>query len=276
MIGAYCALAMTHYFSGNFEIFGQYTMRAVRIWRSGGVQFVREELDVLGITCLCYEALFQWHLGEIASSQTTVAEAISLAKELNDRHGLAVALFWAARLYLNERHPSEVERLTSELIELSTRQNFPHWLALGIALRGWARSASGDLEKGLAWIEDGIEDWVATGAVLQVPFYLALKSEALYLANRTSEALEAINEAEALVERFEDRHWCAELQRLRGLFLAALGSDEAQIEASFREAIRTALEQKSISLAKRAEATYAEYRRQKAGGSGQGQLPLPL
>jgi len=182
-------------------------------------------------------------------------------------HGLAVALYWAARLYLNERHPSEVERLTSELIELSTRQNFPHWLALGTALRGWARSASGDTEEGLAWIEGGIEDWVATGAVLQVPYYLGLKSEALYLANRTSEALEAISEAEALVERFEDRHWSAELHRLRGVFLAALGSDEAQIEASFCEAIRTGKEQKSIPLAKRAEATYAEYRRQKVGGS---------
>ena len=51
MIGAYCALAMTHYFLGNFETFGQYAMRAIRIWRSGGVRFLREELDVLGITC---------------------------------------------------------------------------------------------------------------------------------------------------------------------------------------------------------------------------------
>jgi predicted ATPase len=230
----------------------------MRIWRSGDVQFLREELDVLGITCLCYEALYQWHLGEIASSQATIAEAISMAKELNDMHGLAVALYFAARLYLNERHPSEVDRLTSELIEVSTRQNFPHWLALGTALRGWARSASGDIEEGLAWIEGGIEDWMRTGAVLQVPFYLGLKSEALYLANRTSEALAAISEAEALVERFEDRHWCSELHRLRGVFLAALGSDEVQTEASFCEAIRTAKEQKSISLGKRAQATYAE------------------
>jgi hypothetical protein len=276
MIGAYCALAMTHYFLGNFETFGQYSMRAARIWRSGGVKLLREELDVLGITCLCYEALSRWHLGEIASCQATIAEAISLAKELNDTHGLAVALFWAARLYLNERHPSEVERMTSELIELSTRQNFPHWLALGTGLRGWARSASGDPEAGLAWIEGGIEDWVATGAVLQVPYYLGLKSEAMYLANRTSEALEAIREAEALVERSEDRHWCAELHRLRGVFLAALGSDQAQVEASFFEAIRTAKEQKSISLAKRAEATYAEYRRQKADGSGRSAFRLPL
>jgi serine/threonine protein kinase len=276
MIGAYCALAMTHYFSGNFETFGQYTMRAIRIWRSGGVQFLREELDVLGITCLCYEALSHWHLAEIATCQATMAEAISLAKELNDMHGLAVALYWAARLAEDERNPSEVERLTSELIELSTRQNFPHWLALGTALRGWARSASGDSEEGLAWIEGGIEDWVATGAVLQVPYYLGLKAEALHLANRTSEALGAISEAEALVERFEDRHWCAELHRLRGVFLAALGSDEAQIEASFCEAVRTAKEQKSISLAKRAEATYAEYGRQKVGGSARRGFRLSL
>ena len=83
------------------------------------------------------------------------------------------------------------------------------------------------------------------------------------LADRTSEALEAINEAEALAERFEQRYCCAELHWLRGVFLATLGADETQIEASFCAAIRIAKEQKSISLQKRAEATYAEYRSQK-------------
>jgi hypothetical protein len=97
-----------------------------------------------------------------------------------------------------------------------------------------------------------------------VPFFLALKAEALHLADRTFEALEAIREAEGLVERFEERLWRADVHRLRGVFLAAMGADETQIEASFCEAIRIAREQKSISLEKRAEGTYAEYRRQKA------------
>ena len=96
--------------------------------------------------------------------------------------------------------------------------------------------------------------------MLRMPYYLALKAEALHLANRTPEALEAIQEAEAVVERFEERGSCAELHRLRGVFLAAMGANEAQVEASFCEAIRTAKRQKSISLIKRAEATYAEYR----------------
>ena len=114
------------------------------------------------------------------------------------------------------------------------------------------------------------------GSTLMIPFLLALKAEALHLADRTSEALQAIKEADELAERSEERWCCAELHRLRGVFLATLGADETQIEASFCEAIRIAKEQKSISLGKRAEGTYAEYRRQKASGSGGRGFRLPL
>jgi hypothetical protein len=99
---------------------------------------------------------------------------------------------------------------------------------------------------------------------LRLPYFLALKAEALHLANRTFEALEAIREAEAMVERSQGRWWSAELHRLRGVFLTAVGAEQAQIELSFCEAVKIAKEQKSISLAKRAEATYAEYRSQKS------------
>jgi predicted ATPase len=166
--------------------------------------------------------------------------------------------------------------LASDLIELSTRHNFAFFLAGGKVLRGWARSASSDTAEGLAWIEGGIDEWRATGAMLVVPYYLALKAEALYLTYRTSEALEAISEAEALVEKSEDGHWCSELHRLSGVFLTAIGAEETQIEASFSAAIHTAREQKSISLAKRAEATYAEYRRQKATSAKGQAFRLPL
>ena len=143
-------------------------------------------------------------------------------------------------------------------------------------LCGWARSASGKLAEGISYIEHGIQDYQATGAVLRLPYFLALKAEALHFADRSYEALETIKEAEALAERSEGRWWSAELHRLRGVFLAAIGADETQIEASFCEAIRIAKEQKSISLEKRAEATYAEYCRQKASGSGGRGFRLPL
>jgi hypothetical protein len=276
LIGAYRALAGTLYFMGDFKSAGQFAMRGVQIWRSGGLQSPIDEVMVPAVSCLCFEALCEWHFGETGSSRATMAEAISLAKKQNDMHGLAVALYLAGYLEHFERNADEAERLASDLIALSTRQNFALWLAEGAVLHGWARAAAGDPGEGISWIDGGIEDTRATGSILSVPYSLALKAEALHLADRTSEALEAITEAEALAARTEERWWCAELHRLRGVFLAAIGGDETQIEASFCEAIRIAKEQKSVSLQKRAEATYGEYRRQKANASGGRGFRLPL
>ena len=161
-----------------------------------------------------------------------------------------------------------MERHASDLSELSTRQNFAFWLAGASILRGWACTVSGATAEGVSRIEDGIDDWRATGGILGVPLFLALNAEALHLAHRTSEALEAIKEGDAVVQRLENRYWSAELHRLRGVFLTAVDADETEIEASFCEAIRIAKEQKSVSLEKRAEGTYAEYRRQKASAAG--------
>jgi len=82
-----------------------------------------------------------------------------------------------------------------------------------------------------------------------LPYLLEIKAEALHLADRTFEALEA----EALVARCGERRWCVEPHRLKGVFLAAMDAEENQIEASFCEAIRVAKKQKSVSLEKRAK-----------------------
>jgi serine/threonine protein kinase len=276
MIGAYRALAGTFFFSGDFEAARKYAMRGVEIWRSGGTSSHAEFLDAPAVVCLCYEALSEWHFEEIGSCQAVITEAVSLAKKLNDMVGLAAALHFSAYIAHYNRNTAEVEHFALALIDLSTRRNFSYWLATGTIFRGWARSVCGDTAQGISWMEEGIEDFRATGVTLAVPYWLALKAEALYLAQRTPEALEAISEAEAIAERSEERDWCAELHRLRGLFLTEIGAAESQYEISFCAAISTAKQQNSISLAKRAEATYAEYRRQKASASGRRGFRLPL
>jgi hypothetical protein len=312
LMGAYRVLAGTFFYLGDFESARQYAMRGVQIWRLGSVEpkvsyralagstpsrilpsrisrrrsVIKfpspteaphpEDLDTPIVGCLCYQAKSEWHLGEVASSKATIAEAISLARKLNDMHTLASALYSAAILSYYELKFADVERLASDLMELSTRHNFVYWLAWGVIFRGWARSASGETAEGIPWIEQGIRDLRARGLTLDTPSLLALKAEALHLADRTSEALETIREAQAMAERSEERFWCAELHRLRGVFLTVIGAEESEIEASFCEAIRIAKEQKSVSLEKRAEATYAEYRRQKVSGSGGLGFRLPL
>ena len=93
MIGAYRALAV------HALLFGRFRDRATirDAWCSDlalGRRTVscRKSSIRPSSLVLCYEALSEWHLGEIASCQATMAEAISLAKELNDMNALAVAL----------------------------------------------------------------------------------------------------------------------------------------------------------------------------------------
>jgi serine/threonine protein kinase len=276
MVGAHRALAVTLFLKGDFELGLQHARRGVEIWREGGVPSLVEEVHAPAILCLSFGAVCQWMLGEIASCQAMMTEALSLGKTLNDTQALAMALTLAGGLRRFENNPVGVERCASDLIQLSTRHHFAPWLAAGEILHGWVQSVSGHAAAGVLRIEQGISDWRAPGSSFCMSLWLGLKAEALYLANRTSEALAAIKEAEQLVERYGERCYCAEIIRFRGVLLTALGAEETEIEASFCEAIRIAGEQKSISLGKRAEASLAEYRRQKASGSGGSGFRLPL
>ena len=150
MIEAYRALAVTHQYLGDFEAVRRYAMRALEIWRSGNVQSHTEDPYSPVVICLCYLTESAWYLGEIAFCKATIAEAISIAKELKDRNALAQVLNFAALVGQLERNPAEVDRLASDLIELSTRNSFAYWLPAGTILRGWARSASGYTAEGIA------------------------------------------------------------------------------------------------------------------------------
>jgi tetratricopeptide (TPR) repeat protein len=276
LIGACCALAMTNHGLGNFEACNQYAARGVELWRSTGLKSMIEEVEIPGIACLRYMALCHWYSDNIGLSKATIEEAISLARELNDMHGLAVALDIAASLAFDERNLPKVRLYSSEIIELSTRHRFAVSMATGAIYRGWALSAGGNSAEGILSIEQGLRDHRATGDLEPAGYYLVLRAEALYMADRTNEALETIKEAELLAKKFEGRAFAALLLRLRGIFLTAIGAEEIQIESSFSEAIRVAKEQKAVLWARRAGATYAEYQRQKESAGGGRGFRLPL
>ena len=72
----YRVLAVPLYFLGDFAAARQHARRGVKIWRSGGMQSPPEEVSAPVVTCLCYAAPSEWHLGEVGSFQATMTEAI--------------------------------------------------------------------------------------------------------------------------------------------------------------------------------------------------------
>lgn len=111
MVGAYRALVTTLYGMGKFECARQHARLGLELWRSGVTPSPVEEVHAPEVLCLCWQALPDWHLREIASCHQSMAQAIAPAKELQDTHALAMALISAAHLKHFERDPEEVERL---------------------------------------------------------------------------------------------------------------------------------------------------------------------
>ena len=72
------------------------------VFRSGAREesnfLLRKRIQAPVVHCLIYEAMSDWHFGEIASCYALMDEAISTAKELKDRNALVLAVFWAASL----------------------------------------------------------------------------------------------------------------------------------------------------------------------------------
>jgi hypothetical protein len=152
-----------------------------------------------------------------------------LEEELVDEHLVRRLFADLYRAWLNFmlELPFVGEELEKEISCFSQIDEIEKVLSVGAIWRGWARSACGNIAEGIPWIERGIKDYHQVIRVtLDVPGLLALKAEALYLADRTSEALEAINEAKAMAERFEQRVSFAELHWLRGVFLANIEEEK--------------------------------------------------
>jgi hypothetical protein len=95
MVGAYRALATTLFYKGDFEFGLQHAHHGVQIWREGAAPSLVEEVHAPAILCFSFGAVCEWMLGEIASCQAMMTEALLLAKTLNDTHALAMALLLA-------------------------------------------------------------------------------------------------------------------------------------------------------------------------------------
>src|SRR5215831_17570153 len=112
----------------------------------------------------------------------------------------------------------------------------------------------GQDEEGMAQIRQGIAALQTTGGVgFFVPYACILLAEISDQLGHTEDALQALAEAHALVQQYEDRVWEAEICRLRGvLLLRQTGTPQSDAEACFRQALDVARRQEAKSLELRA------------------------
>jgi predicted ATPase len=143
-------------------------------------------------------------------------------------------------------------------VTLSTEHGFPFWAAQGTIFRGWALAMQGQGEEGLAQVRQGIAAYRATGAVAFFPYLCTWLAEVCDHLGHTEDGLQALAEAHALMEQYEDRWWEAEVSRLRGvLLLRQTMPQQVEAEASLQQALDIARRQEARGLELRAAMSLA-------------------
>jgi len=206
-----------------------------------------------GVFCLAFEALVLWLLGHPEQALQRSQAALTLARELSHPPSLAAALFIAALLHQVRRERQLVQERAEAAIALAHEQGMPHWVAYGSIMHGWALAMQGQWEEGIVQIQRGLVAQQATGAAIARPVFLTLLAEAYAAAGQAEAGLGVLAEALALVDHTGERHWEAEIYRLKGeLLLQQIVPDASQAEACFQQALAVARQQQAKSLELRA------------------------
>jgi len=172
-----------------------------------------------GIVCLSRMTWTLWCLGYPEQSLERKRQALVLASELAHPFSRAFALVSATILYHFRREAKATQEQAEATIRLCTEHGFDFFQAMGVCLLDWAQFIQGLEVDGIAKLRQGMTDWKATGAVLFMPYFLAMLAEMHRETGQTETALAMLTEALATVEKSGERFWEAEIYRLKGEFL---------------------------------------------------------
>jgi predicted ATPase len=206
---------------------------------------------------MAYDACCLWCLGYPEQALSRSQEALALARELDHPFSLVDVLCYAGCM-LNEmrRDAQALKEDAEEMVRLSDEMSLRAWLPLGTCFGGAALAVLGQVQEGMAQMREGMAACQSRDVELYLPKTLCSLAEAQAKAGHPEEGLITLAGALALVEETDERHWEAELYRLKGELLLAQGND-AQAEASLEKAIQVAQHQQAKSWELRATVSLA-------------------
>jgi predicted ATPase len=203
----------------------------------------------------CHGAWTLWFLGQPDHAWEPMREALTLARDLSEPHGVAHTLYFISVLHHLRREPHLAQEFAEASIQVSNEHGLVLYQASGTVVRGWALFEQGMVEEGIQQMRHGIDAHKATGTEMARPLFLSVLAEALGKTNRTEEGLSLLEEALALVHRKGERCYLSELNRLKGelILLQATTPDTASdAEACFHRSIEFAEQQKAKACELRA------------------------
>jgi len=256
-VEAHELLACSSFHQGGFEDALRHAETAVAAYNAG------EHLALMalhgenpGVSSRHWAAHALWFLGLPDQSLAMMQEALALASDLAHAFSLAHAHEHAAVLHQYRLEPKDVLTHAEVTVRLADEQGYAYRRATGTMLRGWAVAARG-LAAGRDELLAGLDAYRATGAAMDLPYFLALAADLHIRAGRLDDASAALDEART-IPRGRAYYYEPELLRLRAELLYRRGHDELAARAGGR-AVEVAGWMHARSLELRAAISAAEH-----------------
>jgi predicted ATPase len=213
------------------------------------------------VDCLSYASRTLWYLGYPDQGLKRSQEAVAVAARLAHPFSVVYALGITASFHLLRREEQVARERAEATIALCTEQGFPYWLAAGTMVRGGALTEQGQVEEGIAQMQQSLTAFQAIGAELGRIGYSPMLAAAYAKVGRVEEGLTVVAEALAFVDKTGAYLSEAELYRIKGeLLLTREGKSQ---KANSKRQKSTAAEDcflKAIEVAQRQQAKSLELR----------------
>ncbi|MEA2704834.1 MAG: hypothetical protein QOD63_2779, partial [Actinomycetota bacterium] len=197
-------------------------------------------------------SLVNWLLGDDGASDRSSRRSRSPATRTPHAVKDAIALIIEASLHAMRGDVRSVLARTERLDALNGGRGVRDCEAAARIFHGWALARQGGGEAAVTELMEGLAAHASAGFRVLSPLYRGLLGDAYRQVGRLDDALATVDEALDEVETTGQRFYEAELHRLRGELLLALGHrDEG--ESSLRRAVEVADDQGAVPFRLRAE-----------------------
>jgi len=257
LVGAHMQLGVTLFYQGKLELALARFRRGFEMFDQN-MQFPDWPGAHPGVQCQIWSSGLSWMLGYPDRSLDELKTAVGIVEGLRHHLTFAQTLCFAALVHIFRCEPAAAAECAGRALRICEEQSILEWQALALCMNGWALGVSGDSEKGLAQIEQGLDGY---GAGSLQHLFLALQADAQLAIGKPGAALEAVAAGLKGVEKTGGAPLEAQLHRLRGEALLAGAGTASEAETSLEESIDIARRQNAKSWELRAAMSMARLRR---------------
>ncbi len=181
-----------------------------------------------GIFSYAYVGWNLWALGYPAQALAAHRELMMLAESSFDPFSLPLALAFGVALAHSRREPDEMLAQAEQLSAVAAEQKLYFWLTIGHFGRGGALTLRGNPAEGIPHIRLGLDLARAIGAMTLYGYYLSFLAAAYAATGQLDEGLAVVDEGLEICTRALARYHEPELLRLKGALLQHRDPDEAE------------------------------------------------